>query len=152
MNKSPLNYLLTAVIGAVLWIVFAFFMGSYLSENPSLAEKYPEALAEELRLIFGAGVLTSVAFACYWFYYGSQEKVAGELPEAANKWRILFFAQLLIATGLTVMIVVLNLEEGIENTWFLVYFGILVMLTCLLFWVTTYLFSPRTVSYIPFGK
>ncbi len=152
MNKSPINYLLTAVLGAILWVAFAIFMGSYLSENPSLAEKYPEALAEELRLIFGIAMLTSVGFACYWYYYGSQEKVAGELPEAKRKWKVLFFLLMLLAVGLTIFIVVLNLDEGIESSWFITYFGILSVLTYFLFWISTFFLSPRTVKFLPFGK
>ncbi|CAG5002183.1 hypothetical protein DYBT9275_02830 [Dyadobacter sp. CECT 9275] len=152
MNKSPINYLLTAVAGAVLWVVFAILLASYFSENPSLAEKYPEDLASELRLIFGLGALLSVLFAGYWFYYGSQEKVAGELPAAKTTWRAMFFSQILIAVVLTFVIIFLNTDEGIESQWFGIYFAVLCVLTFVLFWVTTFLFSPRTVKYIPFGK
>lgn len=152
MNKSPINYLLTGVFGAILWVIFAIFMGSYLSENPSLAEKYPEKLAEELRIIFGLAVLSSIAFSAYWYHYGSQERVAGELPEARNKWRVLFFVRMLLSVGLTIFIVVLNLNEGIEASWFIGYFGVLSILTYILFWVSTFFLSPRTVKYIPFGK
>ena len=152
MNKSPINYLLTAVIGAILWVIFAIFLASYFSENPSLAAKYPEDLAAELRLIFGAGTLLSIIFACYWYYYGSQEKVAGELPAAKTKWRAMFFTQILISVILAFAIIMMNKNEGIESQWFIMYFGVLCVLTFILFWITTFLFSPRTVKFVPFGK
>ncbi|MCF0051607.1 hypothetical protein LXM25_16180 [Dyadobacter sp. LJ53] len=152
MNKSPINYVLTAVIGATLWVIFAIFLASYFSENPSLAEKYPEDLAVELRLIFGAGTLLSIIFAGYWYYYGSQEKVAGQLPAAKTKWRTLFFMQVLIAVALAFAIVIRNRNEGIESQWFVIYFLVLSLLTFTLFWITTFLFSPRTVKFVPFGK
>jgi hypothetical protein len=152
MNKSPINYLLTAVIGAVLWAVMAIFLASYFSENPSLATKYPQDLATELRFVFGLGTLLSVGLACYWYYYGSQDKVAGESQVAKTKWRSLFFVQILIAVALTFVIVIQNRNEGIEPEWFIIYFGVLCLLTFVLFWVSTFLFSPRTVKFIPFGR
>ncbi len=152
MNKSPINYVLTITLGAVLWVIFAILMGAQLSESPNLAEKDPVVLAGELRLIFGIGVLISIICACYWFYYGAQEKVAGELSRAKTKWRVLFLMQIVFAAALTVVIVVMNMTEGIESRWFGAYFGVLFVLMVVLFWLTTYLMSPRTVKYIPFGR
>lgn len=152
MNKSPVNHILTIAFGAILWVVFAILMGSYLSENPNLAEKEPTALASELRVIFAVAVLICLICTSYWYYYGSQEKTAGELPKAKTKWRLLFFLQVILAIVLTVVIVVMNMNEGIEPKWFVIYFGLLSVLTFILFWVATYLMSPRTVQFIPFGK
>lgn len=152
MNKSPINYVLTITLGAVLWVVFAILMGAQLSESPNLAEKDPAVLAGELRLFFGIGALLSIICACYWFYYGSQEKVAGELSKAKTKWRVLFLMQFVFAAALTVAIVSTNMTEGIESKWFGTYFGVLFVLTVVLFWLTTYLMSPRIVKFIPFGR
>ncbi|MEJ7768875.1 MAG: hypothetical protein WKF89_13755 [Chitinophagaceae bacterium] len=152
MNKSPINYLLTAALGAVLWVVFAILLGSYLSESPNLAEKDPVDLAGELRLIFGIGVLLSIICCCYWFYYGDLEKTAGELDAAKRKWRMLFIFMIIISVALTIAIVVLNMSEGIQPQWFVIYFALLAVLTFIFFWISTYLMSPRTVKYLPLGK
>ncbi len=152
MNKTPVNYLLTLAFGAVLWVVFAILMGSYLSENPNLSEKDPANLAGELRLIFGLGALLSIVCACYWYYYGSLEKTAGDLNGAKSKWRMLFIFQIILSVALTVIIIFMNLSQGIEPKWFCIYFGILALLTFILFWISTFLMSPRTVKYIPLGK
>ena len=152
MNKSPVNHIITIAAGAVLWVVFAILLGASLSENPNLASKDPTVLAGELRLIFGIGVLLSLICCSYWYYYGSREKVAGELPSAKSKWRVLFFLQLILAIALTVLLVVMNMTQGIEPKWFIIYFALLSVLTFILFWVATYLMSPRTVKYIPFGR
>lgn len=152
MNKSPVNHIITIAAGAVLWVVFAILMGAALSENPNLASKDPTVLAGELRIIFAVGAVLSLISCSYWYYYGSQEKVAGELPKAKSKWRMLFFLQLVLAIGLTVILVVMNMSQGIESKWFIIYFVLLSVLTFLFFWVATYLMSPRTVKYIPFGR
>lgn len=152
MNKSPINYLLTAALGAILWIVFAILMGSYLSENPNLAEKDPADLAAELRIVFGLAVLLSIISAGYWYYYGSLEKTAGDLNSAKSKWKMLFIFQIILSVALTVIIVFMNLSQGVEPKWYCLYFGILAILTFILFWFSTFLMSPRTVKYIPLGK
>jgi membrane protease YdiL (CAAX protease family) len=152
MNKSPVNYLVTAALGAVLWVVFAILMGSYLSENPNLANKDPADLASELRIIFGVGILLSIISACYWYYYGDLEKTAGDLSAAKRKWRLLFMLQIILSVVLIVTIVLMNMSEGIQPNWFGLYFALLAVLTFIFFWVTTYLMSPRTVKYVPFGK
>ncbi len=152
MNKSPLNYLITIALGALLWVVFGILLSAYFSESPSLAEKDPADLATELRAVFGAAALLSVVFSCYWYSYGNKASTVGNLPAAKKKWITLFVFQVVIAVALVVAVVVMNSSEGIESNWFLAYFGVLALLSFVLFWLTTYLMSPRTVKYIPFGK
>ena len=152
MNKSPVNYFLTTAVIAIFWVVFAILMGPFLTESPNLAEKDPADLATELQIIFAAGALLTIILACYWYYYGNQESTAGELRKAKGKWTILFIVELVVAVALTVTIIVLNISEGIEASWFIIYFAINALLTFILFWITTFLMSPRSVQYIPFGK
>lgn len=151
MNKSPLNYLLTAAIGALFWFFAAILPATYLTDV-TLASKYPEDLAVELQLIFGIGTILSVAFSCYWYFYGDREKVAGELAKAQTKWRTMLLLQFINAVILTLVVVFQNREEGIEPDRYGIYFAINVLLTFCLFWLTTFFFSPRTVQYIPLGK
>jgi hypothetical protein len=152
MNKSPVNYFLTAAVVAIFWVVFAVLMGPFLSESPNLAEKDPADLATLLQIIFGAGALLTIILASYWFYYGNQESTAGELKKAKGKWTILFIVELVVSVALTVTIIMLNIAEGIEASWFIIYFAINALLTFVLFWLTTFLMSPRSVQFIPFGK
>ncbi len=152
MNKSPLNYLITIALGAVLWIVFSILLGSYLSTNPTLSSKDPTQLATELQIIFGVGVLLSIMSANYWYFYGDKESTAGELDSAKKKWIGLFIFQIILSVILIVIIVLMNRTQGIEPKWYGIYFGILAVLTFVLFWLATFLMSPRTVKYIPLGK
>ncbi len=152
MNKAPVNYLLTIALGAVLWIVFAVFAMDYLSNSPSLAEKDPAVFAGELRMLFAAGMLLCVVCACYWYYYGNQPATAGDLAAARKKWWMLFILMLVLSVILTLVIVLMNSSEGIEAKWYAIYFCIFAALTFILFWLTTFLMSPRTVKYIPLGK
>ncbi len=152
MNKAPVNYLLTIALGAVLWIIFAVFAMDYLSNGPSLAEKDPAIFAGELRILFAAGMLLSIIACCYWYYYGDQPQTAGNLGAARKKWWMLFILMLVLSVVLTLIIVFLNLSEGIEPKWYAIYYIIFAALTYILFWLATYLMSPRTVKYIPLGK
>ncbi|HEY0177551.1 MAG TPA: hypothetical protein VGC08_14305, partial [Pedobacter sp.] len=123
-----------------------------LSESPNLSEKDPADLATLLQLIFGIGALFTIILSSYWYYYGNLESTAGELKKAKQKWNMLFFLELIISIALTVIIVVMNLTEGIEASWYSIYFAVNAFLTFILFWLTTFLMSPRTVKFIPFGK
>jgi hypothetical protein len=152
MNKSPLNYLIASATVAILWVVFAIFLGGPLSEGPSLQISGPEEFVIQLRIIFGIAAILSVIAICYWFYYGQQEKTAGELDSAKRKWNMLFLLQIFLAIGLTVAFVILNLKEGIEPKWYGIYFGVLAAMTFISYWATTYFMSPRTVKYIPLFK
>jgi hypothetical protein len=152
MNKSPVNHIVTIVIGVVLWVIFGILMVNALSESPNLKDKDATVLAGELRFIFGIGVLLSLVCSSYWYYYGSQEKTAGEMPVAKRKWRMLFFFQLILAIVLTVVIIIMNMSQEMESKWFIIYFGLISVLTFILFWAATFLMSPRTVKFVPFGK
>lgn len=152
MNKNPVNYLLTIAIIAVLWVVFAILLGATLSEGPNLSEKDPTELASLLRLIFGCGALTSIFSCCYWYYYGNLEKTAGELKKAKTRWNVLFITGIVAAVILTVIIILLNLTQGIQASWYAIYFGINALLTFIAFWITTYLMSPNIVKFIPIGR
>jgi hypothetical protein len=152
MNKSPVNYFLTTALVAIIWVVFAVFMGPYLSESPNLAEKDPADLASQLQLVFAGGAVLTIILTSYWYHYGNQESTAGELKKAKSKWTMLFIVELVASVALTVTIILLNMTEGIEASWFIIYFAINALLTFILFWLTTFILSPRSVQFIPFGK
>ena len=152
MKSAPLNYLATLVIGGLLWAVFAIFLVGTLTEGPSLATLAPEDLASQLRGVFGVGALLSVALACYWYFYGDQPATATRLAEARGKYTQLFLSSVFFAIILTAVLWYLDRNEGMEPKWFAIYFGINLVLTAILYWLTTFLFSPRAVENVPYAK
>ncbi len=152
MNKSPLNYLITIALGAVVWVVLAVIFAPALSESPSLSEKDPTQLANELQYIFGSGIVASIISACSWYFYGSQESTAGNLVAAKKRWYVLFIGQIILSVGLVTTLIMMNSLEGIEPKWFGIYYAIIALFTFIFFWLTTYMMSPRTVKFIPLGK
>ena len=152
MKNAPINYLATFVVGGLLWAVFAIFMAGTFTEGPSLAIKAPEDLADQLRAVFGIATLLGVGMACYWYFYGSQPTTATRLTEAKGKYTRLFLSLLVLAIILTAVLWYLNRAEGMEPKWFAIYFGVNLVLTAVLYWVTTFLFSPRAVENLPYAK
>jgi hypothetical protein len=152
MKSAPLNYLVTLVLGGLLWAVFAIFLVGTLTEGPSLAIKAPEDLADQLRTVFGVGALLSVGLASYWYFYGSQPATATRLTEARGKYTQFFLTLVFIAVGLTAVLWYINRAEGMEPKWFAIYFGINLVLTAVLYWLATFLFSPRAVENVPYAK
>ena len=152
MKNAPMNYLATVALGGILWAVFAIFLISTFTEGPSLAIKSPEDLATQLRAVFGIAALLGIAMACYWYLYGNQPATATKLTEAKGKYTQLFLSLVSIAIGLTAILWYLNKAEGMEPKWFAIYFGVNMVLTAVLYWLTTFLFSPRAVENLPYAK
>ena len=152
MKSAPINYLATLVQGGLLWAVFAIFMAGTLTKGPTLATIAPEDLASELRAVFGVAALLGIALACYWYYYGEQPATATRLTEAKSKYTSLFLSLVFLAVSATAVLWYLNKTQGMEPKWFGIYFGINLVLTAVLFWLSTFLFSPRAVEYLPYGK
>ena len=152
MKSAPINYLATLVQGGLLWAVFAIFMAGTLTKGPTLATIAPEDLASELRAVFGVAALLGIALACYWYYYGEQPATATRLGEAKSKYTSLFLSLVFMAVSATAVLWYLNKTQGMEPKWFGIYFGINLVLTAVLFWLSTFLFSPRAVEYLPYGK
>ncbi len=139
-------------MGGVLWAVFAIFMAATFTEGPSLAVKSPEELADVLRAVFGIAALLGIVNACYWYYYGDQPATATNLGAAKSKYTQLFLGLATTAITLTAVLWYLNRAEGMESKWFGIYFGVNLVLTAVLFWVATFVFSPRAVENVPYGK
>ncbi|WP_210466847.1 hypothetical protein [Rufibacter roseolus] len=152
MKTSPINYLATVVIGGVLWAVFGIFLAETFTEGPSLAIQSPEELADFLRTIFGIAAVFGIGLACYWYFYGTQPATATRLKEAKSKYTQFFLLLFTISIILTAILWYLNREEGIESKWFAIYFFVNLALTALLYWFVTFLFSPRAVENLPYGK
>ncbi len=152
MKNAPMNYLVTLALSGLLWAVFAIFLVGYFTEGPSLALKSPEDLATELRAVFGVAALLGAALACYWYAYGSQPSTATKLSEAKGKYSQLFVMLVFLSVVLTAVLWYLNKNEGMEPKWFAIYFGVNFVLTALLYWLSTFLFSPRAVENVPYAK
>ena len=152
MNKSPLNYLITTALGLILWVIFAIFVGGSLSESLMLAVSTPEDFSANLRLILGVATVLGISNCLYWFYYGGLDSTAGSLAKAKSVWIGSFVIQIVISIALLVIMVIINLAEGILTTDWLIIFGLISILTWIFFWFCTFFMSPRTVKFIPLFK
>lgn len=152
MNKSPLNYLITAALGAVLWVVTAIFIGSAFCESLMLANSTPEDFAANLRIILGIAAFFGIANCMFWYYYGGLDSTAGNLSRAKKVWWGSFIIQIVVSIALLLVLVIVNLAEGILTTDWLIIFGLISLLTWIFFWFCTFIMSPRTVKYIPLFK
>ncbi len=152
MNKSPLNYLITIALGGILWIITAVFYGDKLSQSVILSTATPEDFVANLRIYLGIAAGLGILMSVYWYYYGSQEKVAGELNLARKKWWTLFIFLLIACAGVLFGLIFKNLKEGIASSDWIIVFILISLHTWFFYWLCTYLMSPRTVKFIPLFK
>ena len=149
MNKSPLNYLITIALGAILWVVTAIFYGGSFSESLMLAKSTPEEFLAHFRMMLGIAAGIGIINCLYWYYYGGLDSTAGDLDKAKKIWWGSFVFQIIAAVGVLFGLVFMNLSEGILTTDWLITFGLITLHTWFFFWLCTFLMSPRTVKYIP---
>jgi hypothetical protein len=152
MNKSPINYVITVALGALLWVATGALYGKTFSESLILERSTPEEFLAGFRLVLGVAAAIGVINCLYWYYYGSMDATAGDLGKAKRVWVISLVLQLTAAAGLLSGLLFRNLAEGLAATDWLIAFGLISLHTWLFYWLCTYLMSPRTVKYIPLFK
>lgn len=151
MTKG-LNYLVSAALAGLIWVVFGIFIGKSISDGLSLATTTPEDFLKFFQIVLGAGTLISLGLICYWYYYGSQDSTATRLDEAKRTWNIFFILEILLAVILIVVMVAKYRNEGVDASDWIILFAFLAMPTVILFWLATFFMSPRAVTYIPLFK
>lgn len=152
MNKSPLNYLITAALGAILWVITAIFIGGTFSESLMLAVSTPEDFAANFRLMLGIAIAIGLINCFYWYYYGGKDSTAGDLGRAKRVWQYSLLIQIVASIGILLGLVIVNLAEGILTTDWLITFGLISLNTWVLFYLCTFFLSPNTVINVIPGK
>lgn len=152
MNKSPLNYLITLAIGAVLWVVSAVIVGNVLSESITLATIGVEEFLAFYRIVLAVAAFIGVSNSFYWYFYGSKDSTAGELDRAKKIWNQSFIGQISVAAGIVSVFGFKFLKEGIVLKDYLIIFGLASLHTYIFFWLCTFLMSPINVERIPLFK
>ena len=149
MRKSPFNYLITLMAGAILWIGTGVVLGNYLSENVSLAMLTEDAFKVLYRIVLAATAGLGILITFTWYFYGASDKAAIELERARRRWFIIFTSEFIAAVAAVVTMVVLFMNEELEIINYLLFFLVLSVHTSLFFWICSFYLSPISVKYIP---
>jgi hypothetical protein len=152
MRRAPLNYLITVVLGSLLWAVTGIVVGNYLGNSVVLQTATTDEFLEHYRVVLGIASALGIVNCLYWYYYGSQETTAGRLAEARKTWTLTFVIQLVLAAAMLVVTIFRFQDESIAASHYALIFGMLALQTFIFFWLCTFLMSPRAVEYIPWGK
>jgi hypothetical protein len=152
MKKSPFNYLITIALGIILWVVTAIFIGKSFSESLMLAVSTPEEIAYQLRIALGIASILGIANSLYWYYYGNLTSTAGNLAGAKKVWWASFIIQIFISLVALLSLILMNMDEGILASDWIIVFAMLSLVTWIFYWFCTFIMSPRTVQYIPLFK
>ncbi|MFQ5640005.1 MAG: hypothetical protein ACE5IR_18655 [bacterium] len=149
MRKSPFNYLITLIIGAILWIGTGVALGNFLAENAILAVLTEDEFKMYYRIVLAVTAGLGVAIAFTWYLYGARDATALALQRARRVWLIIFVSELTAAIAAVVTLVILFMDEGLEIVSYLLFFLALAVHTFLFFWICSFYLSPRSVKYIP---
>jgi hypothetical protein len=147
-----LNYLATIVIGALLWVVLGILLGNYLGDTVSLQSMTTDQFLTLYRGTLGAVAVVAILQCLYWYYYGSRSNVSSRLPDARRLWVSSLCVQVIVAVIALVVLILQLHGEALAGTNYVTFFVVLLLQTVALFWVSTLVFSPRAVEYIPWGR
>lgn len=152
MRQAPVNYLVTIVLSCVLWVGTAIFAGRHFSDTVILQAMAADEFVRLYQAVVGGASCFGLLLALYWYLYGGRDAVAARLPDARRRWSILLLAELLIAAGALITLVLVFRGESLSGTDIAKMFVLLLLQTVVLFWGCTFVMSPRAVEYIPWGK
>ena len=145
MRSAPLNYLLALGLAGVLWILASFVLGNWLGDNVSLLEATVTEFVGTYRTVLTVAAVIGLLLTFYWLYYGSRPKAAGALEKARRTWDVLFFTAFGAAVVIVIVLVVLFGDEQFAFLQYFIFFLATSAVTYVLFWLSTVLWSPRTV-------
>lgn len=152
MRNAPLNYLVTIALGCLLWVGTAILAGQQLGDTVSLQALTTSQFIQMYQAVVAGAAALGILGCSFWYFYGSRDKISARLREARRTWTLLFVGQLIVAALSLVLLVILFRSESLSSANLAVIFFYLAMQTVLLFWLCTFLMSPRAVEYIPWGK
>ena len=152
MRRAPLNYLITIVLGCLLWAATGIVVGNYLGNSVVLQVATTDDFLATYRTLLAIASASGILACLYWYYYGSQETTAGRLAEARRSWTVNFVLQAVVAALVLVALIVFFRAEALTVGNYAIVFTMLALQTFVFFWLCTFLMSPRAVEYIPWGK
>ena len=145
MRAAPLNYLLALALAGLLWILTSFVLGNWLGDNVSLLDVTVVEFVGTYRVVLTAAAVIGLVLTFYWLYYGSRPKAAGALDKARRTWDVLFFTAFGAAVVIVIVLVLLFASEQFALQQYVLFFLAASAVTYFLFWLSTLLWSPRTV-------
>jgi len=152
MNKSPMNYLITAAAGVILWFITAIPLAGVIGNGVSLSSMSIEEFLVWYRKALSIASLSAIINLFYWYYYGGSDKSAGDSVRSKSIWNISFISQIVIAGVILVVLVLMLLKQGISTGYYGIIFGLASLHSYLFFWICSLVMSPPNVQYSPLGK
>ncbi len=152
MRQAPLNYLVTIVLGCLLWVVTALFAGQQMGDAVVLQAMTTTQFVQTYEGVLAGAAVLGVLGCVAWYVYGSRGSAAGRLAEARRTWTLLLTAEVVVAAVALLVLVFSFRAESLTAANFAEMLVLLLLQTALLFWGCSLAFSPRAVEYIPWGR
>ena len=151
MRRSPINYLVTIAVVAVLWIIGALLVGNYLGDNAALSNTTTEDFGRVFRIIMTIAAVVVAAGLTHWYWHGAKDSTATDLAGARRVWSAWFFILLITSVGCVASMVVTFRNERFTLTEYLMMLGSASLLTWIPYWICSLAMSPRGVKHAPLG-
>ena len=80
MRRSPLNYLVTIVAGALLWVATALFAGQQMGDAVVLQKMTTTQFVQTYEGVVAGAAALGILGALLWYGYGSREAAPATTP------------------------------------------------------------------------
>jgi len=154
MREPPLNYILSIVIIASIWMITSLGIFSWLEENIDVGNLPVEDFISYIRILISLGGLLSIITSIIWLYLGEKPIYAVNIPKAKKLWLAMFLAQVAESFLLTLILLIYLVIKGEKINFIdhLIIYLSFALQTFFAFWLVTFFFSPTNVKYVPLFK
>jgi hypothetical protein len=154
LREPPLNYIISLVLIAFIWMITAFGIFSWLEDNIDVGNLPVVDFIAYIRILISLGGLLPIIASFIWYYLGEKPSYAKDVQKAKRIWLFMFFAHIaesFILTLITFIYLMIKGEQIGLIDYVIIYLSFALQ-TFFAFWLVTFLFSPVNVKYIPLFK
>ncbi len=152
MRTSPTNMVMGFFTVIVLWLLLSVAPGYLIAGEITLDNISQDEWFTNYLMATGGTIVLVYFLVVVWFSYGSKTEVLEKMNEATTKYRTLFMLSIILGVVGSLALIILFLGEGNDLSFIVIDSALLITSCALGFWLSTFLFSPKYVEYIPFGK
>ena len=152
MRKAPLNVIAVTGVCLALWAVTALTTAGYIGDRVDLSNITASAFVLLYRIVLSCAAVAGLVGTLVWLIYGARPGRALALARAKRVWTGIWFVELLVSGGAVVGLLVRLITESLSfgNIGFL--FLMTSLHTWVFFWLSSLIFSPRTVQRVPWAS
>jgi len=152
LRKSPANFVMSLFTLIIIWVLLNVIPGYLISSEVTLENMSQDNWFSYFLIVTGVTTLAIFFIVSIWLSYGANSQILERIKEAETKYNVLFMVSVIIGVIGSIVMIILFLGEGNDIQFILLDSILLILSSGIGYWLSTFLFSPKYVEFIPYGK